>query len=178
MKKPTPFLTERQIAKRVKELGETIARDHKGKGLACIGVLKGSFVFFADLIRNIDLPVTVDFLGTTSYGQQTRSSGDVKITLDLSVPITGKHVLLVEDIVDTGHTLHYLLENLRLRKPASLRLCVLLLKPGKLLKPVPIDYLGFTIDDRFVVGYGLDARERYRNLPYIAELPESAREEE
>jgi len=174
-KNPAPFLTEVQVAKRVKELGESITKDLKGKPLVCIGVLKGSFIFFADLVRQIHLPLSIDFIRASSYGNKTTSSGSVKISFDLSLSIEEKHVLLIEDIVDTGLTLRHLLDHLKHRNPKSLRLCVLLLKPGKLYKPVPIDYLGFTIDDRFVVGYGLDAGEKYRNLPYVASLSTSRR---
>ncbi len=166
-KTPSVLITEDQISKRVKELGEAITRDYQGKEVLCVGVLKGSILFFADLIREIRLPLQVDFLGASSYGAGTVSSGVVKITLDLSAPIAGKHVLLIEDIVDTGLTIRYLMENLRLRKPASIKLCSLLLKPTRLLYPIPVDYLGFTIDDRFVVGYGLDDIEYQRNLPYL-----------
>jgi hypoxanthine phosphoribosyltransferase len=164
------FISEAQIAKRVKELGTAISRDLKGKQIVCVGVLKGSIVFFSDLIRNIDLPLEIDFLGASSYGSKTISSGVVKITLDLSLPIEGKDVVLVEDIIDTGLTIDYIMENLKTRNPASIRLCSLLVKPSKLHRPIPIDYLGFTIDDRFVIGYGLDAAEKYRNLPYLAYL--------
>lgn len=166
-------LTKEQIEKRVRELGQEITRDFQGKSIICVGVLKGSFVFLSDLIRNIQLPVSIDFLGASSYGQSLASSGVVKFNLDLSLPITDKHVILVEDIVDTGTTLHYLLESLRLRKPASLHLCALLLKPECLKQKVQIDYLGFKIENRFVVGYGLDAAEQHRNLPYLAAIPES-----
>ncbi|MFH1017008.1 MAG: hypoxanthine phosphoribosyltransferase [Pseudomonadota bacterium] len=164
---PTVLITPEQIHKRVKELGEAIVRDYRGKELLCVGVLKGSILFFADLIREIQLPLQIDFLGASSYGAGTLSSGVVKITLDLSAPIAGKHVLLIEDIVDTGLTIRYLMENLRLRKPASIKLCSLLLKPSRLLYPIPVDYLGFSIDDRFIVGYGLDDVEYQRNLPYL-----------
>lgn len=176
MEKLPVLISKEQIATRVKELGETITRDLKGQDVVCVGVLKGSIMFYADLLRQIDLPLEVDFLGASSYGQRTTSSGVVKITLDLSLPITGKHVVVVEDIIDTGLTIEYLLDALRLRDPASVRLCALLLKPSNVKKPIPIDYLGFSIEDRFVVGYGLDAGEKYRNLPYLAYLPAGAAE--
>jgi hypoxanthine phosphoribosyltransferase len=133
-------------------------------------VLKGSFVFAADLARAIDLPLRVDFLGVRSYGAGTESSGVVQIIQDLSRPIAGEHVLFVEDIIDTGLTIAHLIELFRTRAPASVRVCSLLHKPGRSRVTVPIDYLGFTIEDRFVVGYGLDCAERYRNLPYIGVL--------
>ena len=132
-----------------------------------IGVLKGSVIFLADLVRHIALPVVVDFIGISSYGDATVSSGVVQITQDLSRPIEGKHVIVVEDIVDTGHTVHYLLENLATRRPASIKLCSLLHKPERAEREVTIDYLGFTIPNKFVVGYGLDVAQQYRNLPFI-----------
>lgn len=181
MTRPPVFLSEEQIQGRVAELAQTIQadlkKDAKGKEVVFIGVLKGSFLFFSDLVRRIDHPMAIDFLGASSYGKGTKTTGVVKLTLDLSIEITGKHVVLVEDIVDTGLTLEYLLEALRIRNPASLRLCALLLKPSNLKKPVPIDYLGFTVDKRFVVGYGLDAGEYYRNLPYLAILPDEQTQE-
>ena len=176
------LMTAAQIAERNAALGAAIARDYAGQELTLIGVLKGSFVFLADLGRAIyeaqraqgqtGNTVSVEFLGLQSYGDETRTSGVVKITADLARPIEGKHVLVVEDIVDTGLTMTYLLDNLATRKPASIRLCSLLHKPSRTIKPVPIDYLGFTIDDLFVLGYGLDYQQRYRNLPYIAVLEE------
>ena len=160
-----------QVAERVAALGEQITRDYGAKlgadELVCIGILKGSFMFLADLVRRIDLPVTVDFIALSSYGDATESSGVVQLTQDLSRPIAGKHVLVVEDIVDTGLTMKYLLENLHTRHPASIRLASLLEKPTKNQAGVKVDYLGFAIEDKFVVGYGLDAASRYRNLPYI-----------
>ena len=171
-----------QIAARNAFMGAAIARDYAGQDLTLVGVLKGSFVFMADLVRAVHaaqreagLPinnVNVEFLGLQSYGDETRTSGVVKITADLTRPIEGKHVLIIEDIVDSGLTMTYLLDNLATRKPASMRLCSLLHKPSRTIKPVPIDYLGFTIDDLFVLGYGLDYQQRYRNLPYIAVLEE------
>ena len=132
-----------------------------------VGVLKGSVIFMADLVRHIQLPIKMDFMGTSSYGDSTTSSGVVQITQDLTKPIEGKHVILVEDIVDTGHTVHYLMEALALRMPASLKLASLLHKPERQERQVTIDYLGFTIPNKFVVGYGLDVAQQYRNLPYI-----------
>jgi hypoxanthine phosphoribosyltransferase len=155
-----------QLAARVKELGEAITRDHRDRALTVVGVLKGSFVFLADLVRAIDLPLTVDFIGISSY-QGTRSSGVVQITSDLSRPIEGKDVLLVEDIVDTGLSMRYLLENLATRRPASVKVCALLEKPARAVVKVPIDYRGFVIGDEFVVGYGLDWDGKLRNLPFV-----------
>ncbi|MCX7807185.1 MAG: hypoxanthine phosphoribosyltransferase [Deltaproteobacteria bacterium] len=160
------------IAYRVKSLGAAISHAHRGHDLVLISVLKGSFVFAADLIRAIEIPVAVDFLACQSYGAGTETSGVVKITHDLTQPIEGKHVIVVEDIIDTGLTMSYLLSNLETRKPASLEVCALLHKPARSRVKVPIHYLGFTIEDVFVVGYGLDFAERYRNLPYIGVLEE------
>jgi hypoxanthine phosphoribosyltransferase len=155
------------IAKRVAELGAQIATDYAERSLVLVCVLKGSFVFAADLARHINLPLRVDFLGTRSYGEGTESSGVVQITQDLSRPIEHEDVLLVEDIVDTGLTIAHLVDLLRVRGPRSVKVCSLLHKPARARIEVKIDYLGFTIEDRFVVGYGLDFAEKYRNLPYI-----------
>jgi len=171
MTEPEPLLTASVIEARVAELGDAITRDYTGKELAIVAVLSGSFVFAADLCRRIQLPLSVDFLGVRSYGDSTSTSGIVRITHDLMRPIEGKHVLLVEDIVDTGLTVRYVMDNLSTRRPASLRLASLLNKPERARVAVPIDYLGFTIDDVFVVGYGLDYAQHYRNLPYIGVLP-------
>lgn len=167
MEKPAPLLTEQAIQKRVRELGQAIMRDYEGKELAVVAVLSGSFVFAADLVRAIELPLSVDFLGVRSYGDSTTTSGIVRITHDLMRPIEGKHVLLIEDIVDTGLTVRFLMDNLLTRKPASMKLASLLHKPVRARAAVSIDYLGFTIEDVFVVGYGLDHAQHYRNLPYI-----------
>ncbi len=156
-----------QIQARVKELGAEITRAYEGRSLVLIVVLKGSFIFAADLARAIDLPLRIEFLGVRSYGDDTESSGVVQITQDLTKPIEGEDVLVVEDIVDTGLTLNYILEQLRTRHPASVQMCALLNKPARMKQPVHIDYLGFTIDDHFVVGYGLDWAQRFRNLPDI-----------
>ncbi len=155
-----------QLAERVAEMGAEITRDYEGKALKLVGVLKGSFMFMADLARAIDLPVKVDFIGTTSY-QGATSSGVVRITSDLSRPIGNEHVLLVEDIVDTGLTMRYLLDNLATRRPESVRIAALLEKPARAQVKIPIDYRGFVIEDEFVVGYGLDWDGKLRNLPYV-----------
>jgi hypoxanthine phosphoribosyltransferase len=165
--KPLVLLSADRIAARVRELAAEITRDYAGQVLTLVSVLKGSFVFAADLARAIELPIKVDFLGVRSYGAGTETSGVVQITQDLSHPIAGESVLLVEDIIDTGLTLAHLTELLLTRGPASIRVCSLLHKPARARTAVKIDYLGFTIEDRFVVGYGMDAAERYRNLPYI-----------
>src|SRR6516165_3056355 len=160
------LIPEADLRERVQVLGRDITRDYAGRSLVVIGVLKGSFIFLADLVRAIDLPLSVDFIGISSY-QGTRTSGVVKITSDLSRPIEGQHVLLVEDIVDTGLTMKYLLENLATRMPASVKVCALLEKPERAKVSIPIDYKGFVIEDVFVVGYGLDWDGKMRNLPFI-----------
>jgi hypoxanthine phosphoribosyltransferase len=167
------MLSAEQIAARVRELGAEITREYADRPLVLVCVLKGSFVFAADLARAIDLPVRIDFLGVRSYGVDTETSGVVQITQDLSRPIVGEHVLLVEDIVDTGLTIAHLINLLRTRGPGSVRVCALLHKPARARIEVKIDYLGFTIEDRFVVGFGLDFAERYRNLPYIGVIEHS-----
>lgn len=162
----TMFSAE-ELAARVRELGAQISKDYAGQRVVLVCVLKGSFVFTADLARAITIPLRVDFLGTQSYGEGTSSSGVVQITQDLTKPIEGENVLIVEDIVDTGLTISHLLDLLRVRKPASVKVCALLHKPARTRIAVPIDYLGFTIEDKFVVGYGLDWGELHRNLPFI-----------
>jgi hypoxanthine phosphoribosyltransferase len=162
------------IAKRVRELGAEITRDYASSSLVLVCVLKGSFIFTSDLARAIDLPLRVEFLGVRSYGEGTKSSGVVQITHDLSRPIEGEDILIVEDIVDTGLTIAHLLELLKTRKPASVKVCSLLHKPARTRVVVPVDYLGFTIEDKFVVGYGLDWAERYRNLPFIGLVESSS----
>lgn len=169
--KVSELISAAKIAERVRELGAQITRDYAGRELVLVGVLKGSFLFLADLARAIEsTEVRVEFLGVQSYGDETSSSGVVEITFDLKKPIDGKHVLVVEDIVDTGLTMEYIQKNLRTRNPASVKLCSLLHKPARQKVETHIDYLGFTIDDLFVVGYGLDFGQRYRNLGYIGVL--------
>lgn len=170
LEKPEVLLSEQQIADRVKELGAAITNDYPEGDLTVVGVLKGSFLFMADLVRVIDRPLRCDFLGLSSYGSATESSGVVAITQDLGGPVEGRHVLVVEDIVDTGLTMDYLLKNLATRNPASVRIASLLSKPARRRVEVDIDYLGFTIEDRFVIGYGLDYDGKCRNLPYIGVL--------
>jgi hypoxanthine phosphoribosyltransferase len=164
------LLSSAQIARRVTELAEEIVAAHPGGELVLVSVMKGSFVFAADLARAIPLPLRVEFLGLSSYGGSTQSTGVVRITQDLAGPIEGCHVVIVEDIVDTGLTMAYLLANLATRKPASLRVCALLTKRTPAQPGVRIDHLGFTIEDSFVVGYGLDFQEHYRNLPFVGVL--------
>jgi hypoxanthine phosphoribosyltransferase len=174
MEQIVTYLSAEQIAERVKALGADIRKDYEGKRPVVVIVLKGSFIFAADLIRAIDHPtLRVDFLAVRSYGEGTESSGVVQIVNDLSKPIEEEDVILVEDIVDTGLTINYLLDLLQTRKPKSLKVCSLLHKPARARVAVPIDYLGFTIEDRFVVGYGLDFAEKHRGLPFIGVIQRS-----
>ncbi len=156
-----------RLHQRIAELGAEITRDYQGRDLCVIGILKGCFLFFADLVRQIDLPLSTEFVGISSYGDATESSGVVQITADLTRPIAELDVLIVEDIIDTGLTMRYLLDNLQTRRPRSVRVCTLLHKPSNTRAEVPIDYVGFTIPNEFVIGYGLDLAGRYRNLPFI-----------
>jgi hypoxanthine phosphoribosyltransferase len=167
------LISRARIEARVAELAAQITREYTGRSLVLLSVLKGSFVFAADLARAIALPLRIEFLGVRSYGDDTSSSGVVQITQDLTRPVDGDDVLLVEDIVDTGLTLSYLREQLRSRNPASVKVAALLHKPARVKREVEIDYLGFTIDDVFVVGYGLDYAERYRNLSFLGVLDTS-----
>ena len=162
--------TEEELRKRVKELGCQITADYAGRSPLLISVLRGSYIFMADLTRSINLDVTVDFMAVSSYGAGTVSSGQVEIKKDLSDSIEGKDLIVVEDILDSGNTLYYLLDVLRARRPASIRICTLMDKPGRRTKPIKADYVGFTIPDAFIVGYGLDWAEKYRNLPYVGVL--------
>ena len=164
------LFSEEELSRRVAELGAEITRDYAGKEPLLVGILRGSFVFMADLVRRIDLPCKVDFMAVSSYGAGTASSGQVKIVKDLSESVEGRDVIVIEDILDSGHTLSCLLDLLRTRNPASVRLCTLLDKPSRRTKEVSLHYCGFSIPDYFVVGYGLDYAEGYRNLPYIGVL--------
>ncbi len=165
------LVSEEQIQAKVRELGARISADYAGRQLTLVSVLKGSLPFMADLMRSISVPVRIDLMEVSSYGgSSTESSGLVRILKDLSASIADEHVLLVEDIIDTGLTLNYLVRYLRGKSPASLRICTLLDKPARRLVEIPVDYTGFTIDDRFVVGYGLDYGEFYRNLRYVGVL--------
>ena len=161
------LFSEEAIDARIRELGAQISRDYAGKELHLICVLKGSSFFTCELAKRITVPVYLDFMSVSSYGNHTKSSGVVKVIKDLDEAIEGKHVLVVEDIVDSGRTLSYLLENLKSRKPKSLKLCTLLDKPERRVTDVHVDYTGFEIPDEFVVGYGLDYMQHYRNLPYV-----------
>jgi len=164
------LIPEDRLQQRISELGAQISRDYAGEDLLLLAVLKGSVLFLSDLMRHITVPHAVDFMATSSYGASTESSGIVRILKDLDEPIQGRNVLIVEDIIDTGHTLNYLLRLLRARMPKSLRICTLLNKPDRREVDVHVDYIGFDIPNEFVLGYGLDYDELYRNLPYIAVL--------
>jgi hypoxanthine phosphoribosyltransferase len=161
------LVDQRRLELRIRELGAQITADFAGKELCVVGILKGCFLFLADLVRCIDLPLCTEFVGISSYGDATESSGVVQITADLTRPVAGMDILIVEDIIDTGLTMRYLLANLSTRKPRSIKVCTLLHKPGNAKVEVPIDYVGFSIPNEFVIGYGLDLAGRYRNLPYI-----------
>jgi hypoxanthine phosphoribosyltransferase len=167
------LLDSETVAARVAELGAELSSDYAGRDPVLVSVLKGALVFLADLMRTMDLPTSIDLMEVSSYGAATESSGQVRILKDLSKPIEGRDVIVVEDIIDTGLTLNYLLGYLADRQPASIKICCLLDKPARRLADIPIDYVGFTIPDRFVIGYGLDYDERYRNLPYIGVLKPS-----
>ncbi|MEE9221131.1 MAG: hypoxanthine phosphoribosyltransferase [candidate division NC10 bacterium] len=168
------LIPEAEVQAKVRELGRAISRDYAGKDLVLISVLRGGFVFLADLCRVITLPVTIDVMAVSSYGPDARPLGVVKILKDLDESVTDREILVVEDVIDTGLTLSYLLRNLEPRAPASLKVCVLLDKPARRIVDLPIAYRGFEVPDMFVVGCGLDYRQRYRNLPYIAILTKEA----
>jgi len=177
MKKEMTFgeimISEEQLQQRISELGKQISEDYAGKTILTICVLKGACIFMSDLLKNITTDTNIDFMAVSSYGASTSSSGVVRILKDLDASIEGKHVLIVEDIIDSGLTLHYLRDNLLARKPKSLKICTLLDKPERRLADISADYVGFVIENKFIVGYGLDYQERYRNLPYITCLVES-----
>lgn len=164
------LLSSEQIQQRVQELGQKISIDYAGRNPLLVGVLKGVLFFMADLLREVSIPVEVDFMAITSYSAEARDQGFVRMVKDLEIPITGRHVIFVEDVIDTGLTLNFLLRNLRSQKPASLEVCVLFNKPERRLIDIPVRYLGFDLPDKFVVGYGLDHQERYRNLPFVGLL--------
>ncbi len=164
------LVTEEEIDRRVKELAEQISKDYKDIDLLIVGILKGAIVFMADLVRELTISAEFDFMAVSSYGSSTKTSGVVRILKDLDEDIKDRHVLLIEDIIDTGLTINYLLRNLRSRGPKSLEICALLSKGSKQQVPLEVKYLGFTIPDQFVVGYGLDYGEKYRNLPYVCIL--------
>ena len=167
-------LTPEQIQARVIELGRQISLDYAERDLLIVGVLKGVLMFMADLLRQITIPVAVDFIAVSSYSAEARDRGFVRLVKDLDIPITGRNVIFIEDVIDTGLTLNYLLRNLRARSPASLEVCVMFDKPVRRLVDIPLRYKGFELPDQFVVGYGLDYREKYRNLPFVGLLKAEA----
>lgn len=172
------LITGEEIREKTAELARQITADYKDKDPLLICILKGGLMFLADLTRQVRLPLEIDFMAVSSYGDATESSGVVRILMDLERNIQGRHVLIVEDIIDTGRTLNYIIHNLRTRGPASIKICTLLNKPARRLLDIPLDYVGFVIPDRFVVGYGLDYGEIYRNLPFVGVLkPELYAEE-
>jgi hypoxanthine phosphoribosyltransferase len=164
------FVSSEDLNRRVHELGEQISRDYQGKAPVLVGALRGVIFFMADLLRAITIPVEVDFIAISSYSSEARDRGVVRVTKDMDLPVTGRHVIFVEDVVDTGLTLNYLVNSLRARQPASLEVCVLFNKATRRLIDLPMRYKGFDLPDYFVVGYGLDYHERYRNLPYVGIL--------
>ncbi len=166
------MISKEELAKKVRELGQKISQDHQGRELVMVGLLRGSVIFLADLVREISLDSKIDFMVVSSYADQMESSRDVKILKDLEEKIEGKDVLIVEDIIDTGYTLDKVAKILRLRKPASLSICTLLDKPERRLVEIPVDYVGFQITDEFVVGYGIDYAQNHRNLPYLGRVVE------
>ncbi len=168
------IVTAEAIQSRVRELGEVISADYAGRNPLLVGVLKGVIFFMTDLLRAVSIPVEVDFMAVSGYTPETRQHGTVRLVKDLELPIEGRHVLFVEDMIDTGLTLNYLLGNLRMRAPASLEVCALFNKPAHRLIDLPVRYLGFDLRENFVVGYGLDFKERYRNLPFIGTLSPDA----
>jgi hypoxanthine phosphoribosyltransferase len=167
------FLTSKEIQQRVKELAKQLSEDYRGKNPVLVGALKGVVCFMADLMRNMTIPVEMDFIAVSSYSKEARDQGLVRIVKDLDRPITGRHVIFVEDVIDTGLTLNYLTSNLRVQQPASLEVCVLFDKTARRLIDFPLKYKGFNLPDYFVVGYGLDYQERYRNLPFVGILKSS-----
>ncbi len=166
------LLTKEQIAERVEELGIRISKDYQDDPPIMVSVLKGGFIFLADLVRAISIPIEIDFMEVSSYGDGTVSSGVVRILEDLSLNIEDRHILIVEDIIDTGHTLRYIIENLKTRHPKSVKICTLLDRRGRREVEIPLDYVGFVVPDKFVIGYGLDLAQKYRNLSYIGIIEE------
>ena len=166
------LLTEKQIAERVEELGIRISKDYADDPPIMVSILKGGFIFLADLVRTISIPIEIDFMEVSSYGDKTVSSGVVRILEDLSLNIEQRHILIVEDIIDTGHTLRYIIDNLKTRHPKSVKICTLLDRRGRREVEIPLDYVGFVVPDKFVIGYGLDIAQKHRNLPYICIIEE------
>jgi hypoxanthine phosphoribosyltransferase len=164
------LITEQELETRIAELGAQISADYRGKDPVLVGVLRGVFMFMADLVRHVTIPISIDFIGITRYGPSTRTHGVVRFVKDLDIPIEGRHVLFVEDVIDTGLSLRYIVRSLETRQPASLRICTLFNKPRIRLFDLDVAYTGFVLPDKFVVGYGLDYEEQYRNLPFVGVL--------
>jgi hypoxanthine phosphoribosyltransferase len=173
-----PIVTQEQMRARIREMGRQISADYAGKDLVLVGVLKGAYAFYADLARAIRIPVRVDFIVVASYGSRAKTSGKVKLVTELTEDITGKDVLLVEDIVDSGLTVQHLIKTLSRKKPRSIKVCTLLSKPERRVVDVQVEYVGFKIPNQYVVGYGLDYQQKYRNLPYLAVLDQTEEQEE
>lgn len=169
-KQPKVLIPEVKLQARIAEMAQELSHDYRGRELTAVCILKGSFIFFSDIVRRLDLPMTCEFLGVSSYGGKMVSSGEVKVTLDMNEPLENRHVIVFEDIVDSGLTLSYIMNMLSARRPASLKSCSLLLKPDNLKTDIEVDYLGFKIGKEFVVGYGIDYAGKYRGLPYIGYL--------
>lgn len=166
------LISEEEISKRVRELGEEISKDYEGEELLLVGILKGAVIFMSELAQRINKPVEMDFMAVSSYGKSSTSTGEVRIIMDLDHSVEGKDLLIVEDIIDTGYTLNYLIDNLMKRGAKSVKICTFLDKPERRKVDISVDYLGFNVPDEFIVGYGLDYAEMYRNLPYVAALKE------
>jgi hypoxanthine phosphoribosyltransferase len=164
------LIPEEEIQRKVTQIGQMISRDYLGRNPLLVGVLKGVLFFMADLLQAVSIPVEIDFIAVANYSAESREEGVVRLVKDLEIPIAGRHVLFVEDVIDTGLTLNYILQNLRARQPASLEVCILFNKPDHRIIDIPLKYKGFDLPDRFVVGYGLDYREKYRNLPFLGLL--------
>jgi hypoxanthine phosphoribosyltransferase len=167
------ILSTEELQRRIGDIGRAVSHDYLGRNLLLVGVLKGVLFFMADLLRSITIPVEIDFIAVSSYSSEARDQGYVRMVKDLEIPIHDRHVLFVEDVIDTGLTLNYILQNLRARQPASLEVCVLFNKPEHRLIDIPLKYKGFDLPDQFVVGYGLDFKEKYRNLPFVGSLKSS-----
>lgn len=168
------LVSEEEIARKVEELGKRITEDYRGKDLLLVGILKGSVIFMSALAQKIELPVQMDFMAVSSYGKSSTSTGEVRINKDLDFSVEDRNLLIIEDIIDTGYTLAYLIDNLKKRGAKSIKVCTLLDKPDRRKVDIDVEYLGFAIPDEFIVGYGLDYAEQYRNLPYVAALKEEA----
>lgn len=172
MHSPDVLFSAEKIRKRIEEIGSAITSDYDGKEVIMVATLRGAFMFFADLVRQVELPMVCEFLALSNYSKEAPSSGELKVTLDFAEPVVGKHVIIVEDIVDTGVATNFLVKYIKARNPASIRTCCLVMKQDSLLQPIDVDYCGFKIESEFVVGYGIDHKGQYRWLPYIGRIPQ------